>query len=163
VLDSDPQLGLILAKDAVETKDTAEAVRALRESLGASHLRGEGVAPRPLDGAALSADGSEGVALDDRGRACVWRVPAGGTGARDPIGTGNLADVPGGKRWLDAYGRRATAARAIRRRPTVDSSGSVISADFTGEDAAGDYLAPSASGRHGFATSCVETYLTLPE
>jgi WD40 repeat protein len=160
LLGSDPELSLSLARDATETKDTNEAVRALRQSLVASHVRVVLEAPRPLEGASLSADGRAVVAVDDRGRAYLWARSPEGAWASRPAWSGKLAAVPGGPRWLDVYGRTESARRAVRRRPMVDSTGSVISPDFTRRAADGSDLAPSPSGRRGLVINCLGAYLT---
>jgi WD40 repeat protein len=159
-LGNDPELALILAKQAVETKTTNEAVGALRRALGASHTRVLLQAPRPLMGAALRDDGRAVVAVDDQGHADVWTLAdAVGTGGR-PSWSGRLATVPGGDHWLDPYGRSRSASAAVRRRPTADANASIISQDWTATAPPyGDDLAPSPSGARGVAINCIEAYL----
>ena len=158
-LGNDPELALILAKKAVETKTTTEAIRALRRALGASHTRVLLHAPRPLMGAAVRDDGRAVAAVDDQGHSDVWTLAdAAATGGR-PSWSGRIAAVPGGERWLDPYGRARSAALAIRRRPTVDANATIESQDWTATTPDGFPLAPSSSGARGVAIYCVGVWL----
>ncbi len=160
LLGSDPELSLILARDAIETKNTDQALSALRQSLAASQVRAVLRAPGPLLGASLSSDGRDLVAVDDGGRAHLWKRSRGGTWGERPVWSGKLSQVPGGPRWLDEYGRKETAARAVPTPPVVQD-GSVQTRDFTRQSPDGySDLAPSPSGRRGLAISCEGAYLT---
>jgi WD40 repeat protein len=150
-LGNDPELALILAEEAVGTKTTNEAVGALRRALGASHTRVLLHARRPLVGAALRDDGTSVVAIDDQGHADVWELADAVAKRGQPSWSGRVPAVPGGAHWLDPYGRPRSAGAAVRRRPTVDSVGNIVSQDWTATGPYGSDLAPSPRGARGVA------------
>jgi len=75
---SDPELGLILAREAVRAAPTAEAQVALRRLLGASSLRDSVRLDTPVTGRTVrfTSDGSRAVMTGSRGRALGWTAPS---------------------------------------------------------------------------------------
>ena len=77
-LQTDPELGLLLATQAAETRDTSEAERALRKALAESHLRRTWRVPSGyLTAVAFSSAGRQSVIVLDGPTARVWDLASG--------------------------------------------------------------------------------------
>ena len=87
-LAADPQLSLLLADRAAQTRRTAAALDALRRALPANHLiRSLSSDASPLSGAQWSPDGRRVLTVSQDGFARIWDASTGTILRRFPIGT----------------------------------------------------------------------------
>ena len=87
-LGADPQLSLLLADRAAQTRRTPAALDALRRALPANHLiRSLTSSASPLSGAQWSPDGRRVLTTSQDGYARIWDASTGAVIRRFPIGT----------------------------------------------------------------------------
>jgi WD40 repeat protein len=76
-LSSDPELSVLLAREAMRVSRTAEAIGALRRALVASHIRRTYRLGQQVFSVSVSPDGGRILAGADRGRALLWDARSG--------------------------------------------------------------------------------------
>jgi len=112
-LGTDPELGLILAREGTRTAPTAEAQVALRRLLAASPIRSSVRLDAPVAGRTVhfTPDGSRAVMTGSRGRALGWTAPS------------SITPLSGLRRYTDpelgADGRLAIFVRPDGSAPIV--------------------------------------------
>jgi len=106
-LGTDPELGLILAREAARAAPTAEAETALRRLLGASRIRSRQALHVTPAAVTFSPGGTRALAVTSDGRARAWTAPS--SSAWIPSPPGNRTPVP------PAFSADARLAILLRR------------------------------------------------
>jgi WD40 repeat protein len=137
-LPRDPELSLLLAREAADREETDEAEQALRAAITQSHVRRVlRVADTELEQARFSPDGElvAGIAAD--GSAHIWNAE---TGAEVSVLHGSAEEIkdvavaPGGQLVATAAGRRATVLELGGGRPVarLEHPRAIVSMAFDG-------------------------------